>query len=222
MKKIVLAFFIIIYPISASFSQDIENDFSEGNFGILAHTSSLYTFIDGAGTSLSSLSSPWVGFIYHCSSNFALKPAFMIKKTEDEEKSSGYKSNTETLLYGIELGVNYYFDPMNNLSIYIGPILQYSKYTREQTGSGSISALNIGSKDKSETNTFGAILCLGAQYMPSSQFGFFADIGIGYSKSEKKGTEDIILITIAGNEDEDTTTSFVTRGGNIGVVFYFN
>ncbi len=215
-----LAILIVFFPLSVAFAQDSEGGFEANDFGLLAHTNSLFSISTYPG--ISALSNPWIGFIFHNTKNIAIKPAFMINKTDREEKE-GSDAKSDFLTYGFEIGIYYYIDPVSSLSIYIGPLFQYIKTSSETTFS-SYTIYAIETKSKNDTKTLGAAFCIGAQYMLSERFGFFADIGIGYEKSDEKikTTETWMSSGTIDDDNEEEITSMFTRGGSIGAVFYFN
>ena len=108
-----------------------------------------------------------VGVIWHASRVFALRPLLTYDSLEyTSYYSPYYGSVTEHVsLYGIDLGLLFTVHSQDNLHLYTGAVLQYSRTHSDRGG---------------DSDTKGAELLFGMRYMIVKRLGVFGEIGMQY------------------------------------------
>ena len=192
MIKFIITLFLILSFSTQLFAEENDTIFSPGKIGITAITDS---------------GSWWIGGILHIREDIAVKPAFLLYKRETDRKDDRYNSEADEI--GFEIGIYYFFNSTRNFSIYTGPSFEYFWCSSETTYSD-------GDKYKEKEYEYTLLIRLGAQYMLSERFGFFADIGFGYIRTIEKDKSPY------SDDTETTSNRYRTNGGVIGAVFYFN
>ena len=192
MNRYILSIIVVLLYATVSHAQENDTIFKPGKIGITAITES---------------GSWWIGGIYHVREDFAIKPALLLYKRDTDRKDDKYTSGADEI--GIEIGIYYFLNSTRNFAIYTGPSFEYFWYSSETTYSD-------GDKYKEKEYEYTVLFRLGAQYMLSDRFGFFADIGFGYMRTVEK-TEASFL-----DDTEITSSRYRTNGGVIGAIFYFN
>lgn len=154
-----------------------------------------------------------VGFISHLSKSFALEPGFFFNRKNQDDKSNtaGGTNGTDKALYvGTSMGLFYYGNLKNNMYFYTGPRGEYGYYKRDD---------DSGGRSETRTHDIGISIIFGLKYMLSNNFGLFADIGLGYTYSNRKYKEWNSSGTLTSDSERKTDTVFISKG-MLGVVFY--
>lgn len=201
MKKYIFLWVILTFLSSQIFAGKKSNAPTKGDFGITASFAGMTLYSEGSIES--SFTGFWIGFVYHISDSLALKPAFMInvgkKDHDDNDNTLDYEETYNA--FGAALGVFYYLNPANDLSLYMGPEVKMI-----------FDSSKVDGDKKGATQSTSILVRVGAQYMLSKQFGFFADFGLGLKLVKNEDLQD---------NDTDTYTTFATEKAFVGAVFYF-
>ena len=142
------------------------------------------------------------GFIYNFSKSAALRPAVGIYQVDNFIKE--YSLLADLLLFLKE---------DNNFSIYYGPGLGIS-YSSEQY------KYKNGDRSKTTSNSITLSAVIGAQYMLSDRFGFFADTGLQLTRIKRK-LEEYDYSSDTDYNAEETDNVIKLRTASIGAIFYF-
>jgi hypothetical protein len=229
MKKIMF-FLVMLFAVQPLAAQEA------GKFG-------LNFSVVGSGTSFASSSNqfsfgerssfaPTLGFTYHFSNRFAIRPTFSLTQFSVDERFTRLNSggvvptlDTTITIKSVQLGVNltalFYLTQSEGLSTYLGASLGYSEAQPQFTAFDSFSSTSQPDIYTVKFITKNAALLFGAQYALSKRFSFFGEVGFGYTSSEQLRT--LFLSTPDTRPFRKVPSSQIgLTSTGVGVIFYLN
>lgn len=146
-----------------------------------------------------------LGFIYHVTARFAVRPELSFSRGETEiEQLFG---ETESSIWSVGLGVSglFYIKEWDRVRAYVSPRYAYSR-------NRSTSELALTEQSSTTTTTVHLFMgAFGAQYAPTERFSVFGEVGLGYNSQRVRSN-------LSSTRADARTVS--SRTG-VGIVFYF-
>jgi len=146
-----------------------------------------------------------IGLVYHLTDRVALRPELTFSRASSESESRLTLLTNDSSSLGIGVSGLVYLRRWERLRAYVSPRYIYS---RSRSTSESSFGFEANTTTISSHTGAGAF---GAQYSPHDRFSVFAEVGVGYTAQQNKGTLSGVRIT----------TSTVGSRTGVGVVFYF-
>jgi hypothetical protein len=147
-----------------------------------------------------------VGFIWHVSDRFAIRPevSFSHSSTESETSILGITSSSDTWTLGGGGSALWYLGSTDRVRTYFSPRVVFGHSSNESSSSivGPITG-----------NTISASGSFGAQYTPVRKFAIYGEVGYGFSRLHSKLRTPISTSATTG-------WAWATRSA-AGVIFYF-
>lgn len=162
--------------------------------------------------------SPQLGFTYHLSQKFALRPFFGFSQsstTSDREFKPENRNlpaiirehEDDSTAVNLGMGLLYYFYTGRDISVYTGVNFGYIRTTREH------SIKEVNENWENTGNTLRSSLIFGLQCMLKKNLGIFGEFGFGYSTTKFSHENGLEL------DNEATQWGLMNTG--IGLIFYF-
>jgi len=158
-----------------------------------------------------------IGFVWHLSDTFALRPDFAVSGSSTENSPSGSKSDNRAFAVGI--GAIFYTGKWENLRAYVSPRFSYSRTTGSSSSSTTLSTgQSVSTAGSNAANGYSANGLVGGQYSLSGRFSVFAEVGFGFTRNKTTATNTISAFGTSSNRA--TSNSWGTRAG-VGAIIYF-
>jgi hypothetical protein len=166
-----------------------------------------------------------IGAIWNATSKVAIRPEFSFSSSETDATPTGF---TETSVNGYTVGVSglLYLHRWAALRAYVSPQYSYGHSTFESEatfsflGGPSVSSIEIETK----TTSHGIAGFFGAQYTLHERFAAFAEVGVGYTRTESSSP--FISVSSGFPAAPIVTTNTRQSHGSgtrsaVGAIFYF-
>ncbi len=149
-----------------------------------------------------------VGFVFHVSDRFAIRPELDLSVSSGESDAiSGSSSSSDGSRVGVGLSALFYLGSTDKLRPYVAP-----RYVFSHTSSSSDSPVSE-SESTLTSHAFGGFF--GAQYSLHDRFSVFGEVGVIHTFGSTKFEVGSGLATL---RSENRVTSART---GVGVIFYF-
>ena len=154
-----------------------------------------------------------VGFVYHLSDRFAIRPEISVAASSGSSESPVSTTEGETFSIGVGVSGIFYLKQWDKLRTYLSPRYTYSH--GESTTTSSF-AFPFDENDETDENTQTSnahtfMGTFGAQYAIHERFSVFGEVGASFAR--QRSESDL-------NDLRSRSTQFATRTA-IGVILYF-